>query len=120
MFADGSIVEDYEPLFAYWEIASKKSREIAEKAMLRNEDFEYLKSIVGEGGISLYDLLEAMTSFYYNRVDEEIAAEAFRRVLELNLEPETARRRIARILAGWITEAACHWNMIRLKKRGTR
>ena len=119
LLADGSVVGDYEPLFYYWEIARKHSREdLVEKSMLSRDDFYFIERLVEEERVALTRLLNVLEDYYVLRVDPEIAKEAYREAYGVDLSPEDARRRIARILAGWLIEAAKQWGKIRFT--GTR
>jgi len=116
ILASGDIVADYEPLFKYWELAKKESRELAEKATLRHEDFEYLLKILSKRElISLMELLEKLETYMLSRVNAALAAKALKEVYNIEYELEDARRKLARILAGWLIEASNIWGDIRLK-----
>ena len=107
LLSDGSIVSDYSPLLKYIEIARRVSPDRAEEGMPRSEDFEYVKKYMwSRGGSTLYSLLEALTAIVLARIDPEIARDALREVYGVEFDPEDARERIARILAGWIIEAS--------------
>jgi len=115
LLGNGSIVSDYEPLFRYWEIARRRGREdIVEKSMLSRDDFRFIERLIEEERIILTRLLNILEDYYVLRVDPEIAREAYREVYGVELGGEDARRRIARILAGWLIEAAKQWGKIRL------
>ncbi len=119
MFANGTIVSDYEPLFRYWEIARKRGREdLVDKAMLENTDFDYIRRMVLEQALNLLEVLDRLEEYFIDRIDPEIAVKALEETLGIELELEEARRRLARILAGWLLEAAQTWGIIRL--RGTK
>ena len=112
--ADGSVVGDYTPLFHYWEIARRKGREeLIEKAMLISEDFRFLERIVEREKYSLHRLLNILEDYYTPRLDPGIAREALREAYGVDIWEEDARRRIARILAGWLIEASKQWGKIR-------
>ncbi len=112
--ANGSVVGDYTPLFQYWEIAREKGREeLVEKAMLVNEDFKFLERIVEREKFSLHRLLNILEDYYVSRLDPSIAREALRKAYGVDIWEEDARRRIARILAGWLIEASRQWGKIR-------
>lgn len=118
MLADGSIVADYKPLFKYWELAKKRSRELANKAVLSRGDLELLQEIIrGAAGtrLSLADLLDLLVEKIMPRIDPDIAYEAIREVYGIELEKRDAQQRVARIVAGWIVEAGKTWGIIRIK-----
>ena len=107
LLADGSVVGDYEPLMKYFEIAKSVKPDVAEKSYPRSEDFNYVKNYVNtRGKSSLLSLLEDLTVTIIERVDSQIAVEAFKKAYGVELEPEDARRRIAKLIAGWIIEAS--------------
>ena len=116
LLASGDIVGDYEPLFKYWELAKSIDKSIAENATLNNEDFDYLLEVLSKRRIiSLIELLNELEEYMLGRVDAEVAAKALKEVYNVEYGLEDARRRIARILAGWLIEASNIWGDIRLK-----
>ncbi len=116
-FASGKVAGDYEPLFLYWEAARERGREdLIEAATLREEDYKVLQREAGKG-LGLEALLEALTSYMEERVDPEVAAEAYRRY-GVEAGPEDARRLIARLLASWLVEAGEYWGFVRLRRGG--
>lgn len=118
LLADGSIVGDYEPLFKYWEKAKKRGRGEEGNVVLRGEDFEKLEQLLrdSEGRISLADALEELALYFVSRVDPELAREAVEEAYGVaGYDSESARRIIARILAGWLIEAAKTWGTLRLR-----
>lgn len=118
-FASGSIVEDYETLFIYWEKARSKGREdLIEKSTLSNTDFDRLRVIVEEGTMTLEELLERLARDMAERIDPEMAAEALRE-RRISLEADDARRYLAKILAGWLIEAGEYWSILRLRRGWT-
>ncbi|RLG76127.1 MAG: hypothetical protein DRO23_01850 [Thermoprotei archaeon] len=118
MLASGAIVSDYEPLFKYWEIAKNVDKTVAEKATLRSEDFDAALSYVSSKGItSLASLLSYLEDYMADRVDGELAVRALKETYGVTFEIEEAKRRIARILAGWLIEACSLWGTLRLTGR---
>ena len=118
MLASGAIVSDYEPLFKYWEIAKNVDKTVAEKATLRSEDFDIALSYVSSKGItSLASLLSYLEDYMTDRVDGELAVRALKETYGVIFEIEEAKRRIARILAGWLIEACSLWGTLRLTGR---
>lgn len=113
-FASGRLAGDYEPLFLYWEAAREAGREnLLGEAMLREEDYRLVSRLAGETP-RLGDLLERLEEEMAGRVDPGLAAKAYRRY-GLEIDPEDARRLIARLLAAWLLEAAEYWGFIRLR-----
>ncbi len=118
LLANGSVVGDYSPLFKYWEKAKKRGRGEEGSVVLRNEDFEKLEQLLrdSEGRLSLADALEELTLYFLGRVDPELAREAVEEAYGVSgYDAESARRVIARILAGWLIEAAKTWGSLRLR-----
>ncbi len=114
-FASRELINDYEPLKAYLEIARRKGREdLVEKALLSQEDFILLSSLVRRG-LSLLDLIDTLKARFMERVDGDIAREAFNS-LGLNVTTDFARERIAYILAGWLLEAGKYWKILTFKE----
>lgn len=117
ILASGLIVPDYEPLFKYWEIAKNTNRKIAENATLKNEDFEKIIKYISFRGssVDLLELIEYFEEYMLNRVEGNIAVRALKEVYDIELEEEEAKRKIARILAGWLIEASDIWGILKLK-----
>jgi hypothetical protein len=113
-FASGRIAGSYRLLRRYLEVARERNRDEAfENALLREEDYELLKSLAREGESAL-ELVDRLTDILVERVDPEIAEEALRREGIL-LSGEEARRIIARLLASWLIEAGEYWKIISLE-----
>ncbi len=113
-FADSSIVGDYTPLIKYWELLKKEKRNI-DDALLKPSDFKYIEQLVKEQGrISLAELLEKLTEYFYDRIDPDIASRALEEAYNVKTELEHARRIIARIMAGWLIEASNNTGILRL------
>ncbi|MET1100899.1 MAG: hypothetical protein ABWW69_00240 [Pyrodictiaceae archaeon] len=107
-FATGELVGDYSLLYAYWRKAGNK----AERAVLRSEDFERLRLIVEREGVERLDeLWEKLTDYFMDRVDGNAAVEAVKERIGVVVDAYTARRMIARILAGWLIEAGKQWKL---------
>lgn len=114
-FASGRIAGSYEPLRLYLEVARESGREdLVDKAILGEDDFEWLRRRVSEAGrLKLLDLLDELEERFMERVDPEVAVEAFRRY-GLEMSAGDARRRIARLLASWLVEAGEEWGHVKL------
>ncbi len=114
-FASGRIAGVYEPLRLYLEVARELGREdLVERAVLSEEDFSWLRQRVSEAGrLRLLDLLDELEERFLERVDPEVAREAFRRYV-VELSAGDARRRIARLLASWLVEAGEEWGHVKL------
>jgi hypothetical protein len=114
-FASREVISDYEPLRAYLEVARRKGREdLIEKVLLKQEDFLFLSTMVGRG-LSLLEVISELKSRLMERVDGEVAREAFN-TIGLDVGSELARERLAYILAGWLLEAGKHWGILTFKK----
>lgn len=114
-FADSSIVGDYTPLIRYWELLKKEKRNI-DDALLKPSDFKHVEQLIKEQGrISLAELLEKLTEYFYDRIDPEIATRALEEAYNVETELEYARRIIARIMAGWLIEASNTTGILRLR-----
>jgi len=112
LFADKSIVGSYEPLFEYWRIAEKRG---LEKPVIKSEDIEYVRKVLElKNRVNLLELLKALSFSMLERVNEEVAQEAYKQ-LGINLEKEEAREKIAKILAGWVLEACKTLGIISFK-----
>ncbi len=111
-FATGEVVGDYELLYRYWKHAGRK----AEDAVLRREDFDYLRRLVEEYRVkTLQELLEKLTAYFTPRVDPEAARKAVKEHYRVDVGSEEARKMVARILAGWLVEAGQQWRILRLR-----
>lgn len=116
LLADGSIVEDYRPLVAYWRKAKRISKELADKAILTNNDFQELRRIAETSiGASLLSLIELFKKKFSERIDPVLAREALKDVYGVDLSPEEARDKIAYIMAGWLLEAGRQLKIIGYK-----
>ncbi|MCE4610363.1 MAG: hypothetical protein F7B17_00120 [Desulfurococcales archaeon] len=114
-FATGKIVGSYEPLRRYLEAARRRGREdLVEAALLREEDFNLLRRLASLERVSLESLLSALEERFYDRVSGEVAREAYQS-LGIRVDEESARRMMARILAGWLVESGEEWRILRLR-----
>ncbi len=114
-FASGELVYDYEPLRVYLELAKRKGREdLIEKALLTQEDFTILSSLVIRR-MNLLDLIDVLKQRFMERIDGDIAKEAFTSI-GLNVSTDFARERLAYILAGWLLEAGKYWKILTFKE----
>ncbi len=115
LLGDGSIVGDYTLLYEYWDALRRLGRE-TDSAVLQRRDFEKLRELVEKhSGVTLERLLEMLVEEMLERVDREAAIEAARRTYGVELDAETAARRVARILAGWLIEAGKQTGILRLR-----
>ena len=114
-FASGKIAGSYEPLKIYMELARERGREdLLDASILREEDFRMLRERVErEGRVRLLDLLNELEEYFAERVDPELAREAYRRY-GLDLATGDARKRLARLMAAWLLEAGEEWGYVRL------
>ena len=113
LLADGSIIEDYRPLLVYWKKARKIKKELADKAILSNEDFRELQQVVESlTGKSLLELIELFKKKFSTRIDPDLAREAIKEVYGVELNSEEARDKIAYIMAGWLLEAGRQMKII--------
>ena len=114
-FATGQVVADYEPLFRYWEVAPQRVRE---KAMLSNDDFEFLRRVVDEGRVSnLGELMNMLEKRFLGRIDASVACRVLSEYYGVAFDADHARRRLARLLAGWLVEAGITWKILSLRGR---
>ena len=112
-FATGEIVGDYGLLYAYWRHAGPRG----EESILREEDFQHLRSLLREeGGARLDALLEKLRVHFRGRVDAGAAAKAVEEYYRAKLPPEEARDRVAELLAGWLIEAGSRWGLLRIRR----
>ena len=114
-FASGRIAGSYEPLFLYWEEARARGRgDLVEDAMLREDDYRLLRGLVARYR-RLGELLDVLTSLMEDRVDPDIAREAYVRYGVAGVRPVDARRLIARLLASWLIEAGEYWGILKVR-----
>ncbi len=113
-FGDGTIVGSYKPLFEYWKLLKEKHLSI-DSSLLRPDDFKYVKELVEKHRkIMLQDLISELTKYFLNRIDCDLAKEAYRRALGIELSKEDACKKLAEILAGWLIEAANNTGLLKL------
>ena len=113
-FGDRTIVGSYKPLFEYWKLLKERHLSI-DSSLLHPDDFTYVKELVEKyGKVGLQDLINELTTYFLNRINCELAKEAYRRALGIELSKEDACRKLAEILAGWLIEAAKNTGLLRL------
>jgi len=113
--SSGKIVRNYEPLKHYLELV--KGTEWYDKAFLSEDDFNYLRK-VAKDKMRLIDLLKELEEHFLNKINAEMALEAFRNADYPIEDEEEAKREMAKILAGWLVEAAEEWDILRLRGPG--
>jgi len=119
-FANGSLVGDYKPLRKYWEILRKKGFDL-DNAFLKREDFEYLDRRVKENpGIDVASLINELTQYFMDRIVPEAAVEACREAYGVSFDRDTAVKKIAYIMAGWLIEAGKNTGILSLKSKWSR
>ncbi|MEM0376694.1 MAG: hypothetical protein QXI90_02830 [Thermofilum sp.] len=112
LLANGSVVQDYEPLYRYWEAARRRG---LEEVTIGAEELEHIERRVREGGrIPLLQLRQELAAQLLRKVDENAAEEAYKS-LGVEIPRTAARQRIAEILAGWALEAARTLGIIEFK-----
>ncbi len=115
LLGDGSVVSDYTLLYEYWEALRRQGKD-TDTAVLQRSDFDKLREIIErEGGMSLEELLERLSEHLLPRIDREAAREAATRTYGVDMDSDTAARRVARIMAGWLVEAGKQTGMLRLR-----
>lgn len=114
MFATGEIVGDYEPLYLYWREAGQRAAE----SVLSEKDFEELRRIVSEEGVTRLDeVIERLKPLFRSRVDPRAARRAISSYYGVEVDEETAVDKILGILAGWLVEAASEWHLVSLRRK---
>ncbi|MCE4615917.1 MAG: hypothetical protein F7C09_02505 [Aeropyrum sp.] len=114
-FSTRKIVGSYRILKLYLEAARNLGREdLVDKALLKDDDVEALRGLVTQPGISVENLLNALTERFIDRVDGEVAEQALKEA-GYNVDRETARRMVARVIAGWLVEAGEEWKIYSLR-----
>lgn len=108
-------MRNYEPLKHYLELV--KGTEWYDKAFLSEDDFNYLRK-VAKDKMRLIDLLKELEEHFLNKINAEMALEAFRNADYPIEDEEEAKREMAKILAGWLVEAAEEWDILRLRGPG--
>jgi hypothetical protein len=101
-FATGKLIDDYAPLFLYWQRAREEGREdLVEKSMLSEDDFKFVETLVKSSpSMTLLELMDALITRFRERVDLDVASRA------LGQPKEVAAERLLRALAGWLIEAS--------------
>jgi len=112
-FATGELVNDYEPLYRYWELLRRRGREdLLERAMLTEDDFDFLRRLVrSTPSMTLLELMDALRVRFRERVDASLASEA------LGVDQEAALEVLTSILAGWLVEASEDFKILGLRYR---
>ena len=111
-FASGKLIKDYEPLKRYLELV--RGSEWYDKGFLSNEDFDLLvRKAKSLSSGKLGELWDELTKELAKRINPEKALQALKETGYDVKDPEEARERMARILAGWLIEAGEEWGTIR-------
>ncbi len=99
----------------YWKLLKKHGKDPG-KAVLSHKDFVYLKEIIENvGKIDLASLLDKLIRYFLERIECDIAVEAYRELYKVDVNREYACREIAKILAGWLIEAGRYTGVIKYK-----
>ncbi len=112
-FATGEIIQDYSLLKKYWELLKKEGKDM-EPALLSREDFDYIKKLVGRRRIKLDEIYDVLINYFTDRIDPETALNACRETYGVEIDAETARRKIAEVMAGWLIEASSYLGYIKI------
>ncbi len=112
-FATGEIIQDYSLLKKYWELLKKKGEDM-EPALLSRKDFDYIKKLIGRRRIKLDEIYDVLVNYFIDRINPETALNAYREAYGVEIDPETARRKIAEIMAGWLIEASSYLGNIKI------
>jgi len=116
--ASGRIVRDYGVLFKYVELLEKRGRGYeARRALPTSEDIEYLKRAVTRGMVrTLDEAIKLLKSRFRERIDVDVAAEAYRRHYGVaDVSEDMAVEELSRVLAGYAIEIAEQLGEIRLR-----
>jgi len=111
--ANGTLVEDYEPLLKYWEKEKNKYGE--NKAIPSGRDLTYIEKVIEEQRVSLLELINILKQRFEPLIDSKIAKE----VLEdkgFEVDENYARLKIAELLAKYCIEACKSLGIIKLKE----
>ncbi|GBF09578.1 hypothetical protein apy_13030 [Aeropyrum pernix] len=115
-FSTGKIVGNYGLLKLYLEVAREKGRrDLVDKALISEDDVDMLRRLSASPGATAEDFVNALEERFVERVDPEVASEALARA-GINVDGDTARRMIARILAGWLVEMGEEMKLYRLRR----
>ncbi|MEZ0393517.1 MAG: hypothetical protein ABWK00_00495 [Desulfurococcaceae archaeon] len=114
LLATGKLVENYEPLFAYYELARAAGLPQSSYT-LTAEDFDELGRLVGAGR-GLHELVPALAERFRARLDCSLASEAYRRSLGIQLGAEGACAELAKLYALWLVEASETLGMLSIKE----
>ncbi|MGC9072453.1 MAG: hypothetical protein ACP5HK_07195 [Acidilobus sp.] len=112
-FATGELVDDYGPLYRYWEAARSRGRQdLIDRATLIEEDFDFVRRLVRSSmSMTLLELMDALKVRFRERVDPSLASEA------LGVDADTAVEILSSILAGWLVEASEEFKVLGLRYR---
>ncbi len=111
--SSGKIVKDYRILQKYFEILDEMNIDKA-SALPSSEDIELIRRLIKEGKRNLLELIDALTLKFIPKINTEAAIRAYKEVLDIEIQPNTAISHIARDLAGWTLEIAESLGIIRI------
>lgn len=109
----GKLVKDYRILQKYFEILDEMNIDKT-SALPSSEDIEMIRKLVEQGKRNLLELINALTLKFIPKVNAEAAIRAYKEVLGIEIQPNTAISHIARDLAGWTLEIAESLSIIKI------
>jgi len=114
LLATGRVVEDYEPLLRYFEVAKEKGLK-PEAYTITRGDLDYVARLVEEKK-SMLELIEELKKVFKGRIDCKTAVEALAQSKGVKLDESQACDYMAFLYAGWLVEACEALGLIKVKE----
>ena len=114
LLATGRVVEDYEPLLRYFEVAKEKGLK-PEAYTITRGDLDYVARLVEEKK-SMLELIEELKKVFKGRIDCKTAVEALAQSKSVKLDESQACDYMAFLYAGWLVEACESLGLIKVKE----
>jgi len=114
LLATGRVVEDYEPLLRYFEVAKEKGLK-PEAYTITRGDLDYVARLVEEKK-SMLELIEELKKVFKGRIDCKTAVEALAQSKGVKLDESQACDYMAFLYAGWLVEACEVLGLIKVKE----
>ncbi len=108
LLATGKLGGDYQLIITYWQTAGGAGSEKAEKIVLNRDDFKRAEKIlekISGRKTRVSELIEDFSSFFKDRIDPELAEEAYLKAHGVRISGKEAAKKVCEALAIWLLEA---------------
>ncbi len=111
MLASGKL-SSYKVLLSYLNLLDDKEKS---RFLPRSSDLEYIKKLIEEGFNRLDEIINELVKYLKERVNPDLACEAVKKALGIQLGTEEAITYVAKELASWIIEISESLNVVRIR-----